>query len=240
MNLIYRTSSLLLVWLPAVAWSATVEDEAEGLSGEAELGLVNTSGNTDTSSVHGKGKLLYLSVPWRNELKAEALQKTDSGVTTAERYQLAGKSDYRFTAHDYWFLSFRYVDDRFSGYDYQFSETLGYGRRVVDKEALKLDLELGFGGRHSQETGAERTDEGIARGAAKLAWHISPSAHFREDVLVESGKSNTQTEAVSALKLRINSSFAMKLSYSIKHNSTVPPGVEHTDTITAVTLVYDF
>lgn len=229
------TALMMGCWLGAVA-----AEEAEGFGGEAELGMVTTSGNTNTRSVNAKVKLRYLSGPWRNEGRLEGLRTSDGDAVTAERYLVSGKSDFRFTPVDYVFVTVRYEDDRFSGYDYQLSEAMGYGRRLVDGARVKLDLEIGAGGRHSRETGGQQRDEGILRGAAKLGWDISPTARFTEDMLVESGESNTYTESVSALGVRINSQFALKLSLTVKHNSDVPAGVKHTDTISAVTLVYDF
>lgn len=234
------------VWAPRAAlllgcWAGAVAaEEAAGLGGEAELGVVTTSGNTDTRSINAKARLRYLTESWRHEGRLEALRTSDGDLTTAERYMASGKSDFRFTPKDYLFVTVRYEDDRFSGYDYQFSEAIGYGRRVLDADSVQLDLEVGAGGRHSQETGQERVDEAILRGAAKLGWAISPTSRFTEEVLVESGESNTYTEATSALSVKINSRFALKLSLTLKHNSDVPAGVDKTDTMSAVTLVYDF
>lgn len=219
---------------------AAADEEAEGLGGEAELGMVTTSGNTNTRSVNGKARLHYLRGPWRHEGRLEGMRTSDHAGVTAERYLAAAKSDYHFRPSDYVFATVRYEEDRFSGYDYQVSEAVGYGHRLVERERLRLDLEIGVGGRHSRETGGRTRDEVIARGAGKLAWDISPNSRFTEEVLVESGDSNSYTEAVSALKVMINSRFALKLSLIVKHNSQVPDGVEHTDTLSAVTLVYDF
>lgn len=234
-------------WAPwaalAVLWfagAAAAAEEAEGLGGEAELGMVTTSGNTNTRSVNAKVKLRYLSGPWRHEGRLEGLRTSDGDTVTAERYLASGKSDYRYTPTDYVFGTVRYEDDRFSGYDYQMSETVGYGHRLVNRDSLTLDLEIGAGGRHSRETGGSARDEGIVRGAARLGWDVSDSARFSEELLVESGESNTYTESVAALRVKINSRFAMKLSLTVKHNSTVPAGAEHTDSMSAVTLVYDF
>ncbi len=234
------------VWAPLVAlttifWmGVAAAAEAEGFGGEAELGMVTTSGNTNTRSVNAKVRLRYLSGPWRNEGRLEGLRISDGDTVTSERYLASGKSDYRFSPADYVFVTVRYEDDHFSGYDYQLSEAVGYGRRLVDAARVKLDLEIGAGGRHSRETGGRQRDEGILRGAARLGWDISPTARFTEELLVESGESNTYTESISALRVRINSQFALKLSLTVKHNSDVPAGVEHTDSVSAITLVYDF
>lgn len=231
-----RAALLWLCW----AGMAAAAEEADGFGGEAELGLVTTSGNTHTRSINAKVMLRYMSGPWRHEGRLEGLRTSEGDKVTAERYLASGKSDYRFTPTDYVFGTVRYEDDRFSGYDYQSSEAVGYGHRMVDGERLKLDLEIGAGGRHSRETGGRQRDEGILRGAAKLGWDISETARLSEDLLVESGASNTYTDSVSALRVKINSRFALKLSVTVKHNSDVPAGTEKTDTMSAVTLAYDF
>lgn len=232
---------LLVAALPLLfTHTAYSKDPPVGFSGEAELGIVTTSGNTNTRSINAKTRLYYLSGPWRQEGRLEGLRTSDGATTLAERYLVSGKSDYRFRPHDYLFVTARYEDDRFSGYDYQLSEALGYGHRPLESDTLTLDLEIGAGGRHSRPHDDRRHDEAIARAAAKLRWELSDSARFSEELLVESGASNTYSESVSALTVKINSHFATKLSLTAKHNSAVPAGVEHTDVISAVTLVIDF
>lgn len=236
-----RTHFPLLVASLALFTSlANAKEPPEGISGEGELGWVTTSGNTNTRSINAKLKVNYLSGLWRQEGRLEGMRTSQGDSTLAERYLVSGKSDYRFRPHDYVFMTVRYEDDRFSGYEYQFSEAMGYGHRTVDRETVTLDMEIGAGGRHSREIGAERRDEAIARAAAKLRWALSPTARFSEDLLVESGESNTYSESVSALTVKINSHFATRLSLTAKHNSSVPAGIEHTDVISAAALVYDF
>ncbi|WP_303903746.1 DUF481 domain-containing protein [Thiohalomonas denitrificans] len=213
----------------------------EGWSGEAEVGFMATSGNSEAESFNARVVLHNESFPWRHDTRLETLRSSDEDETTAERYLLAHKTDYRFDENRYLFGTLRYEDDRFSGYDYRVSETVGYGRRVYETPGLSLDLEAGVGGRHSlPEASDERDDELILRGAGNLEWEISPSARFTEELFVESGDENTFTESISALKLKINGNLATKLSYTVRHSSDVPEDTENTDTIIAVTLVLDF
>lgn len=205
---------------------------------DAELGLVITKGNTETQNVNAKLNVLNERAQWRHEGHIEALQTSSGDETTAEKYLASYKVDYKFTDVDYAFGMFKYENDRFSGYDYQTSETVGYGRRVVKTEAVTLDLELGAGARQTEPKAGDRTDESIVRGALNLGWAVSPTAVFTEQLTVEAGEEATITTSVTALKAKINTSLAMSLSYTVKNTSDVPPGIEETDTQTAVTLVY--
>ena len=216
------------------------ETLVNGWDGEAELGFVMTSGNTDTRSLNAKALISYNMDRHVTQASVEVLKASDSGVTTAERYLLAAKSKYYFQPLEYLFTSARYEDDRFSGYDYQTSLTAGYGRRVLEHESVYLDMEGGAGARRRAPVAGTAKTEGIVRGAGFFLWQISPTSKFTQDLLVESGADNTYSEAVTALSVKINSSLAMKTSLSVRHNSQVPAGTEKTDTITAVNLVYDF
>lgn len=223
-----------------LASAQTSEPPAEGWSGGLELGVIATSGNTQTSSSQAKSELTYRAGPWREGIKLEALKSTDGELTTAERYLAANKLDYHLNEQHYLFALVRYEKDHFSGYAYRFSETAGYGRQIIERPGLNLQLEGGLGGRHQKPDTAQREDDAIVQASAKLRWAFGEMSEFAQDLLVQSGGGNTYTESVSALKAKINHHLAMKLSYSYRHNSRVPSGTSHGDTSTAVTLVYDF
>jgi len=208
--------------------------------GNVELGIVNTTGNTETETINAKAKAAFEQEKWRHTVTFESLTSSDQSVTTAERYVLNGQSDYKFGKHNYFFVMLGYENDRFSGYDYRTTEALGYGHRVVDEPTLTLGLEIGPGARQSKlETGGSE-DEMTVRGAAKLAWKISDTSSFTEDLSTDVGEDTTITKSVTALTAQINGSLATKVTYTIKNTSDVPVGVKKTDTETAVTLVYSF
>ena len=207
---------------------------------EVGLGYVKTSGNTETESLKGDIKAVKEKDKWRHSVKFEGLNSSDSGVTTAERYFLSGKSDYRFSKHGYWYVTASYDDDHFSGYDYRISESVGYGRRLLDRPGLSIDGEVGPGARQSKTDAGESEDEFLLRLAGNLLWKVSDNSDFTEEVFTEIGEDDTVSKSVTALTANINSSLAMKLSYTIKHTSKVPVGIDKTDTETVITIVYKY
>ncbi|NOY61904.1 MAG: DUF481 domain-containing protein [Gammaproteobacteria bacterium] len=208
--------------------------------GESELGIVTTSGNTDTQTINVKGKIINNSEQWRHTGKLDGLKTSSDNETTARRIQLSAKSDYKTSEFNYFFGTVVYDDDRFSGYDYRVSEAIGYGRRVIHQENLTLDLEIGPGARQSKLDNGDSESEFIVRAAAGLDWKISDTATFTQDLNIDAGEESTITKSVTALKSQIAGSLAMKVSYTIKNTSDVPPGVKKTDTETALTLVYSY
>jgi len=212
--------------------------------GEAELGYVKTGGNTDTSTINAKAMAEQEVDKWRNTLKAEALNNSTDGVKTAERYFASGQTNYKFTQRSYLFGFLGYEDDRFSGYDYRASASVGYGNRVVDNKAVTLDLEIAPGGRQSKfSIGGETENEFTVLGGLKLLWNISDTTKLTEDLSVEVGdkeKGGTVTRSTTALTSQVAGNLFTKISYMIRNSSVVPAGKEKTDDEFAVSLLYKF
>ncbi|NOZ53144.1 MAG: DUF481 domain-containing protein [Gammaproteobacteria bacterium] len=219
---------------------AELDTASSQWKGEAELGFVSTSGNTETETVNAKAKVTTDRDKWRHRVEASALNSSDAKGTTAERYAITGQSDYKVSKQNYFFGLLSYEKDRFNGYAYRVSEALGYGRRILDGSVVTLDLEIGPGARQSELDNGDSENEFIVRGAAKLGWTISDTSQFSEALTVESGDDATIIKSVTGLTSQLAGSLAMKITYTIKNTSDVPPGIEKTDKETAVTLVYRF
>jgi putative salt-induced outer membrane protein len=216
------------------------EDQADKKSkwnGEAELGLVNTTGNTETESFVLKAKVINTRDKWKHTVQGEALRKADDEIVTAERYFLSGKSQYTFRDRSYLYGLVTYEDDRFNGFDYQLTGVLGYGRTVWERETVKLDLEVGAGGRHSVLDTGQSNDEAVFRAAGDFEWKISKNATFVQELSGDFGSDATITRSLTALTANINSFLSSRIAYQLRHTSKVPPGIEKTDTELTFTLV---
>jgi len=226
--------------LNSQAFAADLPESPPAWKTEVGLGYVKTTGNTRTESIKGTAKTVHELQQWRQSASLEALNTSDNGKTTAERYLLSGKIDYKYSAFNYWYVTATYENDRFSGYDYRTSESAGYGRRLVQRPSVKLDVEIGPGARQTKYDTGEHSRELMARLAATLKWAISSNSEFSEEYTTEYGQDTTVSKSVTALKANLNSQLAMKLSYTIKYTSKVPDGADKTDTESVITLVYNF
>jgi len=243
MNNQYGLSGSVALCLMAMVSTGNASDPQvidNSWKGNVELGIVTTTGNTETETINAKAKAETERKKWRHTLFIESLNSSNGGTTTAERYVVNGQSDYKFGEHNYFFAMVNYEDDRFSGYDYRISEALGYGRRIIGNTVLTLDLEIGPGARQSKLDSGASEDEYTVRGAAKLAWKVGDTSTFTQDLGTDVGEDVTITKSVTALTAQVNGSLATKITYTVKNTSDVPVGIEKTDTETAVTLVYSF
>ncbi|OIO58277.1 MAG: hypothetical protein COX57_00655 [Alphaproteobacteria bacterium CG_4_10_14_0_2_um_filter_63_37] len=234
--------TLLFVPLIAHANDAPTPVPVPTWNGEGELGFTQARGNTDSNILNAKLGLGRSDGPWDHSINVEALNNTTGGVRTAEQYVVGAKTKYAYNERAYSFAALNWQKDHFAAFRLQQGIEIGAGRNVLHEPDHSLDLSLGLGYRETVANDAaltKKTNPTVSVGLNYLLG-LSPSATFTQDLNVTTGKDNTYTEAVTGLKVTINASLALKSSYTVKHNSTVPVGSKATDTVTAVTLVYGF
>lgn len=233
-------ASLLMLSSPLLL-AQDVAEEDNGWSGKGELGLVRTTGNTDTESLLMGLEFIKEQDQWRHRAALTALNSKNSGNTTAERFGFDWQSNYKLDEKSWVLGSFRYESDKFSAFDNQQSLTIGYGRQLIDNAQTQLVGEIGIGYRDAElaATGVSESDA-IVRGLLDFSRTITDNTVFTNRFLVESGSNNTFYQNLAGLSVSMNDAFAMKFGYEYRHNSDVPAGVDSTDTITSANLVYNF
>ncbi len=209
--------------------------------GNVALGYLATNGNTDSTSFNAALDVKWdLDGPWRHDWKALAISARQDDVTTAEAQAAGYKAQRDFSQMSYVFFSGDWRQDRFSGYDRQVTEAVGYGNRLIDTDRQMLALEAGLGAKQSDLITGEELDEAIVRGGLDYLLRISDTSELSQKLLLEQGDDNRYTESTTALKTRIVGNLAVVLSYVIKNNSDVPVGIEKTDRFTSISLEYGF
>lgn len=236
--MIIRTFAVML----AIALTAPVaaQQEEGPWSGKATLGYLATSGNTENSNLNSGFEITYAPNSWTHRLRALAINAAENEVTTAEAYELGWKSELALSEANYIFARVVWRKDRFSSYDQQLSESIGYGRRVIDTDRHKLNAEIGAGARQSDLVDGTTENEVILRAGLDYLWAFSETAQFSQDIGVEAGDTNTYIESITALKSQLLGQLALVASYTVKHNTEVVAGTEKTDTFTALSLEYAF
>ena len=227
---------LLLVILNTYAMA---QDESPW-AGKASLGFLATSGNSENTSGNAAAEVSYTRDNWKHTVDASAIGAQDSIDTTAEAYQFGWKSDYSLSEFNYVFGTVRWQKDKFSGYDQQMSEGVGYGRRLITAEAHILNAEIGVGAKQSDLRDGTTQDDVILLGGLDYTWRITETAQFGQNIRFESGSDNTYLESVTALKASLYENLALVVAYTVKNNSDVPAGSEKTDTFTAISVEYGF
>ena len=236
-----KLRTLVMIAALAAPISLMAQDEPESpWSGKASLGYLATSGNTENSTLNTGFEVGYKTGKWAHLFNAAAINASENEVTTSEAYDAGWKSERNLSDKDFLFGRLNWRKDLFGGYNTQFSQTVGYGRRLIDSDKHKLNAEVGAGARQSELQDGSKENETIFRAGMDYKWLFSETANFSQILLTEGGDKNTYIESVTALSAQLVGNLALVASYTIKHNTDVPLLTEKTDTYTALSLEYVF
>ena len=250
--------SLSMLTAAAIAPCLQADEGAPGPGWkvEVDLGLINTSGNTETTSLQGKIDARQTLEKWENQYILSTLFKEDqvtkddgskSKEKTAEKHFGSLKSAYLIGVEkSYLFGYVSYTDDKFGAYRTYTTVAMGYGDWLYSTPKLQWFVEAGPGyfegkkpdadnpGSYTIESGA------ILRAATELIWKFSSNAEFKQLLSVESGSDNTRTISESSVAASLTNAMKMKVGVNIANDTDVAPGKKKTDTTTFVNLVYSF
>ena len=223
------------------------EEEPGPWSGEVSLGYLASAGNTDSSSGTGRVKIVYTRNAWENWIEGKAFGSSDDNGTTAEAYEVTGRSLRNFNPKDYMFGQIRWQKNRFAAYTEQWFQTVGYGHRFLNNETFTLALEAGIG--LTQQDAVVQTEpfqiedterNTVYTAGGEFTWQVTETTKFEQFATANIASDNTAWETITRIKVDIVDSLALALAYNIQGNTDVAEGVERTDRYTAITLDYSF
>jgi putative salt-induced outer membrane protein len=210
-------------------------------SGKGTFGGVLARGNTETETINLNVDIENKVDVWTHKAGASMLRTVTDDITSADRWELRGESQYSLTDRSYLFGALRYEDDAFTDYDYQATLSGGYGYRFIANDTTKLEGQIGIGYREAElQLTGEQQDDAILRGAIDYEHKLTATTLVYDRFLVESGSENTFVQNALGVEVKINDSFALGLDYSVRHNTEVLPGTDETDQVLTANLVYGF
>lgn len=232
--------TLIIIVLFSPSIMALEDEHLSAWKGEAEIGYISTAGNSNTETLNLKAKVSHEHEKWKNTAILNSTKIADKNTVTANRYTVSVQSNYKLNNVSYMFGLLSHEDDKFSGYDYQSSLVFGYGYKVINEEKLRLDAEVGAGGRNKRLSAGIIQSESVLHAGLNLTWKISKFSEFEQILSFEGSDSSDTIKSATSLKTKINSQLASKITYNVKHVSTVPVGIKNLDKQLAVTLVYSY
>lgn len=223
---------------------------AEGRSSwdgtSASLGANLNTGNTRSSTANGGFNLVYNKNPWSNVLNLAALLGRANGVTNKEKYTAVDQMNYSFHKENksFFFTNGDFTADYFSPYTYVFVGSAGYGRDLYRGHRFEWSAQAGPGWRRNRLRSEKDTDNHfILMMQTNLTWNISDKGSLTELLRYDVGAPYDYIQTISAYQNKIIGNLALQLSFELDYYSRIPPNTSFTsktDTISAVSLVYNF
>lgn len=240
------------------AEEATAPEESP-FKASAELGALYKTGNSETADLLAGFDAEYTKDLWKaigvfdilvRKSEVEQDDGKDKTETTDQKWSVKGQVNYTINEarKNYLYASGEYQDDRFSGFENQWSVSAGWGRRWYETEVSTFDADFGPGFKRdviskTDDMPEETKDTLIVQAQAKYTRKINEHVEFEQYVkishAVESGE-NSIYEAKSSIVTKLMTQLQLKFSFKVDHNTEVEDGIDNTDTQTGITLVYSF
>jgi putative salt-induced outer membrane protein len=219
-------------------------------SGRGELGAFAASGNAENTGVTASIQLTREGIDWRHKVNARADFQSTEGVTTREQYFAAYEPNLKLGERLFLYALAQYERDRFQGFSARYAVSGGLGYQIFDNDAVTLSAKAGPAYRITQFVDGGSEDALAALVGLDFDWRITERLTLTQDTdaVAEAGGSataivdgsNTSLNLVTGLNAKISDNLSARLSYAYEYDSNPPAGAQSTDTLSRITIIYDF
>ncbi len=212
--------------------------------GSVEGGSTLIKGNTDQESTYGKANIKYKKEKYSNLFKTRLENTKTDKVRVKERYDVNDTLRYSYANGNFSLIELEYIDDRYGGYDYRISESIGYGRKFIEDEEINFSVQGSAGSRQVKFTDGDKEDSWLVRIGGDLSWEIDNDIEFKQHLDISFDKETEITRSDTSLKIKMTSvsdSLYFTLSYFLERKSnTSSPEIKNTDSTLMLMFGCDF
>ncbi len=249
----------MLAGNPAFAQSQWLE----GWSGSAGLGLLVTTGNSETDNFNASLNLSKQQGVWRHSAFGSAFRAESNDERTANRYDLGYKLDRNFSDTLYGFGRLRFDTDDFGNIDSRLTGVVGVGKHFFDDGKQAFSAEIGLGvtditfinedadGLPLEEGAVDANglplvipeDDGgaVLYGSARYSNVLNERVTFNSIFSFEAADVNTLTVWDNSLNIGLSDRVSLALGILTRNNSDIEGALgENTDTATRVSIAIGF
>lgn len=222
----------------------------ENWSGRGELGGFRATGNTSNTGVTAALTLERQGIKWRHRLTGRADYQRAAGVTTREQFLGRYEPNVNVSDRFYVYALAQYERDRFQGFSGRYAISGGMGYQALKKDDVQLSLKAGPAYRVTQFVDGREESRIAGLLALDFDWQITERLKLTQDTnaVAETGGSavaiidsrNTSIDLIAGLDAAIAKKLKARVSYAVEYDSNPPPGAVQTDTLSRITLIYDF
>ncbi len=226
--------------------SVTAEKQSDAASraiaGAVDLGASLSSGDTQERAFSARIEARQrLGGRWRHELAVEGDWARRSGATSQQRLTGDHRLFYALSERATVFQFLRGEYDRFAGFDYRITESIGVGYDVISHPRLTWHLEGGPGIRFiALADSPAMAQEPIARLSSELTWRLRPDWTLENQSSAFLGGEGNTLENKISLEARINSALFGRVSLHLRYDTKELAGTSKLDTLTKFSIGYRF
>jgi putative salt-induced outer membrane protein len=219
----------------------------QGWTGQGNVGLSFTSGNTKNTNFYAGIGLTKESLSWRHNISALADLQKNNSIKNREKFGLTLQTSYKFSDRLYAYGLVGWERDPYQGYGRRFTESLGVGYRIISEDNMTWDVEGGPALRQTRLVVSippfpliRKENVLAARIASNFTYKFSDQLVFTNATGALINKGSDSLYSRSLLTASLTNHITAGLGFDVAHETKVFLPTKKTDTTTRFTLGYSF
>lgn len=219
-------------------------------SGKGEFGGFRATGNSSSTGFSAGFAVNRQGIDWRHQLTGRVDYQRANGLTTREQFLLRYEPNVSLSDRFYVYALGQFERDRFQGFSARYAISGGMGYQAIKADAVQLSVKAGPAYRVTEFVDGREESRIAGLIGVDFDWSITDRLKLTQDTnaVAETGGSavaiidsrNTTIDFATGLNAKISSKLSARLSYAIEYDSNPPPRALQTDTLSRMTLIYDF
>lgn len=207
---------------------------------EAQVGLLDSRGKTETRTLSGRLRLQLETRDWRNDSRVNFRHTQTDSSTSQEKVALSHQTDYQWTRQFYSLVFAGYGYDRFNTFRNEYDLVGGVGYRLYRQKAREWDLEAGLGVKHTERNEAPQGKDWspLGRLASKLRLDLGDDLEFQQEISYNRSQEVEGLNILNSLAVKANENLAVSLSYEWRRSEDLDISEAVYDHITTLNLIY--
>lgn len=223
----------MLTLLAALSIAPLTDTTKITFTGDA--GFVNTSGNTEVTTLNVGNALELAAGGWGVVQKFSAIAGRTDGETTTSLWRGSLRGDRALSGRVAVYVLSEFDRNRFAGISSRYGESAGLSVKVVDTERTKLAFEGGAGYTWQNAIAVgQSTAFAAGRGAGRFEQALGEKASFVQLIeLLPNFKEgdDLRVNSETSITAPITTGIAMKAGYVVRYDGLPQPGFKKTDRI---------
>ena len=219
-------------------------------TGKGELGAFRATGNSPNIGVTAGLSLTRKGIDWSHKLTGRLDYQETNGIVTREQYFAAYEPNLKINDRLFAYALAQYERNRFQGFTGRYAVSGGVGYKIVDEDDIQLSAKAGPAYRVTEFNNGDTESRIAGLIGLDFDWSITDRLKLTHDTnaVTEGGSSatlivdssNTSLNFVTGLNAKFSDDLSARVSYAVDYDSNPPPGAVQTDTLSRVTIIYDF
>lgn len=213
---------------------------AELWTGRIEAGGFRSTGSASEVGLTATASIKRTGLQWSHKLTGLVDYRRANGVLSRERYLASYEPRYEFSGRGFAYGIAQFERDTTIGYGERYTGSAGIGYKLIVSDPVDLSVDVGPSVRHVRYIGGDDETKLGARGSMDLTWRMTPTLRLRQVASSYAESRVYSLNSLTSLENKVGSRLSMALSYNVLYESETLLSLSQFDTLTRVTLTYDF